>query len=318
MTATAPGAARSSPRVAADWIAVDWGTSRLRAWAMAADGAPLAEARADAGMGGLTPQDYDAALMALVGGWLRPEGATPVVVCGMAGAREGWAPAPYADIATPLARIAGEGVTPQADARLAVRILPGLKQDAPPEVMRGEETQLAGLLALEPGFAGLVALPGTHSKWAQVTDGRVKGFRSVMTGEMFALLATQSVLRHAMPGALSALDDAAFDAAVTEAASRPAEAVAALFSVRAGLLLGQTTPAQAGGRLSGLLIGMELAAAAALFPGGAVALIGDGALCARYARALGLVGRPARTVDPAAATLAGLTAAYAHLFGDAR
>ncbi len=106
-------------RVAADWIAVDWGTSRLRAWAMAADGAPLAEARADAGMGGLTPQDYDAALMALVGGWLRPEGATPVVVCGMAGAREGWAPAPYADIATPLARIAGEGGRGDAARRAA-------------------------------------------------------------------------------------------------------------------------------------------------------------------------------------------------------
>ncbi len=121
-----------------------------------------------------------------------------------------------------------------------------------------------------------------------------------MTGEMFALLATQSVLR------------------VTEAVARPAEAVAALFSVRAGLLLGQTTPAQAGGRLSGLLIGMELAAAVALFPGGGVALIGDGALSARYARALGVVGRPARIVDPAAATLAGLTAAHAHLFGDAR
>ena len=303
--------------IAADWIAVDWGASRLRAWAMAAGAGPLAHAQAATGMGALAPQDYDAALIALAGGWLRGEGATPVVVCGMAGAREGWAAAPYADIATPLKQIAQGAVAPQSDPRLDVRILPGLKQDTPPEVMRGEETQLAGLLRLRPGFAGLVALPGTHSKWARVAEGRVTAFRSVMTGEMFALLAGQSVLRHAMPPDLSSLDDAAFTAAAQAAFARPAEAVAALFSTRAAHLLGQATAAQAGGRLSGLLIGMELAAAAALFPGdGPVTLIGEAALCARYAGALAAVGRAGEMIDGAKATLAGLTAAHAHLFGD--
>lgn len=306
-----------SDAVRPDWIAVDWGTSRLRVWAMNAAGAPLAQAQAATGMGSLAPQDYDAALIALAGGWLREDAPTPALVCGMAGAREGWLAAPYADVATLLAQVSAGAAAPQADPRLAVRILPGLKQVAPPEVMRGEETQLAGLLTLRPGFEGLVALPGTHCKWAQVADGRVRVFRTVMTGEMFALLAGHSVLRHAMPPDLALIDDEAFSDAVREAFARPAEAVAALFSVRAGLLLDQATAAQAGGRLSGLLIGMELAAASALFPGdGPVTLIGETALCARYAGALAAVGRAGEVIDASKATLAGLTAAHATLFGD--
>lgn len=306
-----------SDAVRAGWIAVDWGTSRLRAWAMGAGDAPLAQAQAATGMGSLAPQDYEAALIALVGGWLGEDAPTPALVCGMAGAREGWLAAPYADVATPLAQVAADAAAPQADARLTVRILPGLKQDAPPEVMRGEETQLAGLLSLRPGFEGLVALPGTHCKWAQVGDGRVRAFRTVMTGEVFALLAQRSVLRHAMPSDLALIDDAAFTDAAQEAFARPAEAVAALFSVRAARLLDQATAAEAGGRLSGLLIGMELAAAAALFPGdGPVTLIGETALCARYAGALAAVGRAGEVIDAARATLAGLGAAHGHLFGD--
>jgi len=307
----------SEAAVKADWIAVDWGTTRLRVWAMGRAGAPLAQAQAATGMGTLAPQGYDAALLALAGGWIGAGAPTPALVCGMAGAREGWAAAPYADIATPLAQVAAGAAAPQADPRLAVRILPGLKQDDPPEVMRGEETQLAGLLALRPGFEGLVALPGTHCKWAQVAEGRVRAFRTVMTGEMFALLASQSVLRHAMPADLALIDDAAFTLAAQEAFARPAEAIAALFSARAARLLNRATAAESGGRLSGLLIGMELAAASALFPGdGPVTLIGETALCARYAGALAAVGRAGEVIEASRATLAGLAGAHAQLFGD--
>jgi 2-dehydro-3-deoxygalactonokinase len=302
--------------IVADWIAADWGTSRLRVWAMGADGAPLAAAAADTGMGGLAPGEYDAALLALVGGWLRADRVTPVVVCGMAGAREGWAPAPYADIATPLARIAADPAIPVADPRLSVRILPGLRQMTPPDVMRGEETQLAGLLAMEPDFDGVAVLPGTHSKWARVVAGRVGAFRSFMTGEIFALLASRSVLRHSMPADMGGLDEAAFRAAVLETSRRPEQAAADVFGVRAASLLGQATANEAAGRLSGLLIGAELAAAAALFGDAPATLIGEPALCDWYGKALALTGRAARTVDPASAVLAGLTAAHAHLFGD--
>jgi 2-dehydro-3-deoxygalactonokinase len=305
-------AAPRPDRIAADWIAADWGGSRLRVWAMGADGAPLAEAASDAGMTTLSHDGYAPALLALVDGWLRAEAPTPVVVCGMAGAREGWAPAGYAAPDTPIAAFADDPATPEAGPRLSVRILRGLRQDAPPDVMRGEETQIAGLCALRPGFEGLVSLPGTHGKWAVVRDGRVTRFRTFLTGELFDLLSRLSVLRHGM-GATE--DDGAFDAAVAEALDRPAALTAALFSVRArGLMAGQS-PEAARGRLSGLLIGAEIAAAADM-GAGSVTVVAAPALAARHARALAVAGRPADVIDGAAAARAGLALAHARLFGD--
>jgi 2-dehydro-3-deoxygalactonokinase len=296
--------------VAADWIAADWGTSRLRVWAMTADGRTLAEAGSDAGMGRLGREDYAPALTTLVAGWLRPEGATPVVVCGMAGAREGWAPAGYADVGGPLDALAEDPATPEAGPRLDVRILRGLKQDAPADVMRGEETQIAGACALRPGLEGLIALPGTHGKWAAVEGGRVRAFRTFLTGELFELLATRSVLRHGMG---DAIDEAAFDAAAGEALAAPDQLPALLFGVRArGLLAGQTPP-EARGRLSGLLIGAEVAAARALGAGD-VTIVAAPGLAERYARALALDGRGADVIDGAEAARAGLWRAYRRLF----
>ena len=112
----------------------------------------------------------------------------------MAGARGAWIEAPYATVPCP-PRPAAFTPPPTRDPRLAVRILPGLRQDEPPDVMRGEETQIAGLLAAEPGFDGVACLPGTHTKWCHVSAGEVVSFASYMTGEIFALLASQSVLR---------------------------------------------------------------------------------------------------------------------------
>jgi 2-dehydro-3-deoxygalactonokinase len=140
--------------VAVAWIAVDWGSSNLRAWAMDARGQVLAEAGSADGAAGLTPDGFEPALLALAAPWLAPDRPTDVIVCGMAGARGAWAEAAYARVPcppTPAATVAA----PTADPRLAVRILPGLAQDDPPDVMRGEETQIAGLVATEPGFDGV-------------------------------------------------------------------------------------------------------------------------------------------------------------------
>ena len=178
-----------------DWIAADWGTTRLRVWAMGADGRVLARAGPDRGMGQLDRTGYGPALLDLVGPWLgdSPD-PVPVLVCGMAGARSGWAEAAYR--AVPCAPLDPASATRPdgADPRLSVLILPGLSQSAPPDVMRGEETQLAGLIAARPGWNGVACLPGTHSKWTLVEDGRVIRFRTVPTGELFALLRDRSTL----------------------------------------------------------------------------------------------------------------------------
>ncbi len=285
-----------------DWIALDWGTSNLRGWAMQGD-AVLAEAWSDAGMGRLDRDGFAPALEALLTGWdVLPE--TPVIACGMVGSRQGWAEAPYRAVPCPPL---GDGQFASAPGPRPVHIIAGLKQDRPPDVMRGEETQIAGFLALNPGWDGVVCLPGTHTKWAEVSAGEVVSFQTFMTGEMFSLLSTQSVLRHSVSADGS--DAGAFDQAVTDAMSKPERMAARLFSLRAADLLQGAEPDVAVSQLSGTLIGAELAAARPYWLGRQIALIGGAQQSALYAQALKAQGVPATLTDASAMTRAGLCAA---------
>jgi 2-dehydro-3-deoxygalactonokinase len=223
----------------------------------------------------------------------------------MVGSRQGWCEAPYRAVpCTPL-DAAAQATAPTTDARITVRIAPGLKQTTPADVMRGEETQIAGALRLMPGYDGILCLPGTHSKWAHISAGEVVSFQTFMTGEMFALLSEASVLRHGMQGA-TGWDEAAFDAAVSDAISRPERLGARLFSLRAEGLIAGLSPQAARARLSGLLIGTELAAARPYWLGQRVTLIGADKLSAAYARALHLQGVEAERLSANDCTLAGL------------
>jgi 2-dehydro-3-deoxygalactonokinase len=280
-------------RITPDWIAVDWGTSNLRAWAMRGE-TVLGAVSSDRGMGKLSREEFEPALLALISDWL----PAPVIACGMVGSRQGWVEARYRAVpCTPVD--AGALVrVPVGDARLDVRIAPGLSQDRPADVMRGEETQIAGA-----GVEGVICLPGTHSKWVEVSAGEVVSFQTFMTGEMFALLSTQSVLRH---GVGDGWDDVAFDQAISEALSRPEKIYARLFGLRADGLLHSLDPATARARLSGLLIGAELAGSKAYWLGQPVAIIGASTLARAYQRALAAQGVTARMLDATECTLRGL------------
>lgn len=290
------------------WIAVDWGTSHLRVWLMSSDGTVLKRLSSKDGMGGLAPDQFEPALLALVADDLS-DGPVPVLICGMAGSRQGWIEAPYARVPChpPVAGVAA----PTRDSRLKVRILPGLRQDSPADVMRGEETQIAGFQALNPGWDGVVCLPGTHCKWAHLSAGEVVSFRTALTGELFALLAGQSVLRHSVGEA--GWDEAAFQEAVSDAMSRPEALGTRLFSLRANHLLHGLSPEMARARLSGWLIGGELAATRAYWLGQQVALIGSDAVAGPYASALQAQGVATIRTDADRMTLEGLKAAYAAL-----
>ena len=284
---------------APDWIAADWGTTHLRVWAMR--GREVLDRRSsEQGMGKLTPPEFGPVLEDAVAGW----GAAPVVTCGMVGSRQGWAEAPYAPVpcaAQPrLVRVLDHAARP-------VFIACGLRQDSPPDVMRGEETQIAGFLLRNPDFEGTICLPGTHTKWVALRAGRIERFRSCMTGEIYDLLAHRSVLRHTIGEGCQ--DMAAFDAAVAEALADPAAAYGALFALRAGALLGAQSPETAACRLSGLLIGWELSATRDLWQGQPVALIGSPVLSPLYTRALAGCGIQAASHDAEDVTLAGLYAA---------
>ncbi|MDT1062828.1 2-dehydro-3-deoxygalactonokinase [Paracoccus sp. CPCC 101403] len=292
-----------------DWIAVDWGTTRLRVWAM--QGSEVLDNRSsDKGMGSLTPEGFEPALLELVADWLgdRP---VPVIACGMVGARTGWVEAEYRPTpCTPLDPL--RATRPLvADPRLQVHILPGLSQIDPPDVLRGEETQIAGFLARNPDFEGTLCLPGTHCKWVRIASGMVEGFHTFMTGEVYALLSRQSVLRLTIGDARPDMDS--FLEASAQAATNADMAPAGLFPLRAAALLNGLTAEQGAGRLSGLLIGSELAAARPLWSDRRVVIIGAPELSALYAGALTQAGADAHQMDGGELVLAGLTAAASAL-----
>ncbi|WP_300271245.1 2-dehydro-3-deoxygalactonokinase [Halomonas sp.] len=306
------------------WVAVDWGSSNLRAWALDADGKVLARASRDKGMLSLTPTDYEPTLLEVIGDWLPDSGRVPVRVCGMAGARQGWREAAYLPVPTRLDGLGAGAVAPAVrDARLRVALLPGLCQsdDGAFDVMRGEETQLAGLVAEQPGFSGLACLPGTHAKWARLDDGTLTRFTTFLSGELFRLLASQSVLRHSIgDDDLAARGDRdAFLTAVREVNDAPQTFSTRLFGLRAADLLdaglpdGEARGARLAARLSGLVIGLELAGMGDTLASTPVTLIGNQTLCTRYALALEALGHEAHRLDGEAAVLAGLGLANAHL-----
>ncbi|MBT8455364.1 MAG: 2-dehydro-3-deoxygalactonokinase [Alphaproteobacteria bacterium] len=289
---------------ALDWIALDWGTSNCRAWAMARNGSVLTEARSDKGMGQLTRDEFEPALLEMIGPWL-DTAPVDVLACGMLGARQGWVEAPYRTV--PCSPVGGDAALAKTiDPRLRVRVISGLKQVNPADVMRGEETQIAGWLAQNPSFDGVLCLPGTHAKWVQISASEVVSFRTFLTGELFAAIKNHTVLRHSMG---SGWDEAAFEDALTDAMSRPEAIAQRLFSIRAEGLIAGLSPDAATARLSGLLIGAELAAARPYWLGQNVAMIGTGGLGAHYARALSLQGVTATSADAEAMTRAGLIAA---------
>ena len=290
-----------------DWIGVDWGTSNMRAWAMQADGSILADVRSDKGMGDLTPDGFEPTLRAAISGWDFAD--VPIIACGMVGARQGWVEAAYAAVPCP--------PTPTGFAKpatdLNVHIIPGLMQTDPADVMRGEETQIAGFLANNPNWGGVICLPGTHTKWVQISANEVVSFQTFMTGDLFAAISGHTVLRHSVQS--DGWDNAAFDNGVVTAMARPERLAARLFSLRAEGLLNALPNETARARLSGLLIGAELAGAKPYWLGQQIAVIGAGPLAALYVRALDLQSAPATQVKADAITLAGLAAAYRRFKG---
>jgi 2-dehydro-3-deoxygalactonokinase len=300
--------------IPAAFVVVDWGTSSFRGWLTSANGEALAESRGGEGMlhcaggTGFAPvlRDHLARLGA-------PEGA-PVLICGMAGARQGWVEAPYLKVPTRLDAL-HEGAI-RVDAPGDIRILPGIAQARAgrPDVMRGEETQLLGVT--EPDFTGLVCIPGTHSKWIRIEDGHIVEFSTYMTGELFSVIAQHSILAHAVEAAASPADSQPFRDGLSTALAAPTALTASLFRLRAAQLLGFEQRADGAARLSGLLIGTELADAMGRHGAPqSVRLIAAGALGQLYAAALGAQDIDVTVVDAEQASRRGLAKAALKIWG---
>ncbi|MBD9371225.1 2-dehydro-3-deoxygalactonokinase [Rhizobium sp. ARZ01] len=293
------------------YVAVDWGTSSFRLWLIGDDGAVLAERRSGEGMTTAASIGFGSVLASHIEALSAPAGL-PVIVCGMAGARQGWVEAGYIDVPAALSSIPFAAVRVPGTAA-DIRILPGLAQRdrAHPDVMRGEETQLLGALAELSDGHSLVCMPGTHSKWVHVSDGFVTRFSTFMTGELFDAIAKHTILSHSI-GDAGAIDgnDGAFRQAVTEVVRNPSAATNLLFGARSGALLHGLSPADAKALISGTLIGLEIAGALdAAEPDAPVTLVSSGPLGALYESALDSAGVEPTIVDADAAVRAGLAVA---------
>ncbi|THD78263.1 MAG: 2-dehydro-3-deoxygalactonokinase [Phenylobacterium sp.] len=298
--------------MAAALLACDWGTTNLRAWTLDAEGAVVAHREFELGVSKLAPGEAARRFQAEVRPALDAQ-HLPAILCGMVGSTLGWTVAPYADCPAGLAELAAGLIAVEAGAA-SVRIVPGLRCQGlagSPDVMRGEETQLLGWAAQRADLSRgrqVVCHPGTHAKWVLIEDGRIVRFVTAMTGELFAVLSRHSVLKGEGPSD----DPAAFDEGL--AAAGEGDALAArLFTARARVVGGGRPAESTPSYLSGLLIGAEVAAVPRLLGldrDQSVALLGDAALCAHYARAFEQRGIRSETFDGEAAALAGLFALY--------
>ena len=285
-------------------LAVDWGTSRFRAHLVGKDGSLLAGVASDDGMGHVQKTGFEAVLTRLCAPWFRDHPGLPVLMAGMVGSRNGWREVPYVACPADLSALSAGMTTFEIAGGTSVSIVPGLVIDAAvSDVMRGEETQILGIGIDD----AVVVLPGTHSKWATLRNGRIETFRTFMTGEVFGLLARQSVLRLLRePPNDEAAERAAFHDGLA-AATAGGGILARSFHARAGVLTGRLSPRDVEPYLSGLLIGSEIAeAVAAAPPDLPIVLVAEGIVAANYREAITAAGRPVSVVDPERSFVDGL------------
>jgi 2-dehydro-3-deoxygalactonokinase len=272
-------------------IALDWGSSRLRAWLLDADGSIRARRDSDDGAIGLARDRFDPVLSRTVGDWAAARPDAPLFACGMVGARGAWTEAPYVDVPAGVDRIRARLARVPTSLGRPLAIVGGLRSGEP-DVLRGEETQALGTGLTD----GLLCMPGTHAKWLRLRAGVVDGFATWFTGELFELLGSHGSLAKAF-GDPAPIDGDAFDAGVAASLGPRADAtwLHALFGFRARVV-GQGSPgAVERSRLSGWLLGTELRQAllgplgAGLEPGCALVLVADPRLAGLYERALAAV-----------------------------
>lgn len=277
----------------------DWGNSRLRLWRL--DRGKVAERREGPGMA--QTDDPSAALVALLDGW----GEERVILCGMAGARDGLHEAPYQPCPADCEAWSARAAQIELNGR-KIAIAPGMagpNDNGRPDVMRGEETQVFGAMALDPVLATgqhLMVLPGTHSKWVRVEDGRIAGFTTHMTGELFELLGTSALC---VADSAAVNDDKAGYTAGLARSVEDAALTASLFEARAAQLRAGKSSGWARGFVSGLLIGTETRSQTRSGPQ-AVVMIGEPGLTARYKQALEHRGVNGTLLDGEECAIAGL------------
>lgn len=277
-----------------DFLAVDWGTTNRRVFVI--EQGRVTRTERD-GKGVTSVEDFPGEAARLRATF----GDLPLLMAGMVGSNIGWEAAPYVAAPAGMAELAA--ALHWIDERTA--IVPGVSVSGPADVMRGEEVQFLG--AAEAGLTpcdGLLVQPGTHCKWAELEDGRIAGFTTAMTGELFALLRSHGLLASQLGGEATPSD--AFRAGVEEARKR--DLAASLFGIRAAKLLGERDDEDAASYASGLLIGSDVAARLAGSRHDIAYILAGPELGSLYAAAIEAHGMATGIVDSHRAFAAGIIA----------
>jgi 2-dehydro-3-deoxygalactonokinase len=260
------------------WIAVDWGTSSFRAYLIEND---IVSARIETkdGMKFIDNNSFEKTFINLIENWLVDDQTIDVLASGMVGARQGWVEAPYQETPCDLNNI--NFISPDLnDSRITFKIFSGISQIDQPDVMRGEETQVAGFFHENPGFDGSICLPGTHSKWIKVKDGSIEKFQTFMTGELFEVISQNTVLMHSVKS--NKTDQEEILKSVEMILKDPSLFGNALFQLRADDLINSKDSVIYKSRLSGYLLGLELLGSMDYWKKSKIALIGNRDLVKLY------------------------------------
>jgi 2-dehydro-3-deoxygalactonokinase len=270
-------------------VGIDWGTSSLRAFLIGVGGEVLDSVSTCQGIMHVPGQDFDTVLKRLVGS-LTSVSDLPILISGMITSRNGWVETPYATLPTGPQTLARSLVPYHTQSGSLIHFVTGAATEhaSGPDVMRGEETQIVGLIT-DGTSDGLFVMPGTHSKWVRVAGGQIQDFTTYMTGEVFAALKDHTILGKLMePGKF---DVEAFEKGMTVALGPGANLLQDLFHVRTLPLMGKIKGVEASDYLSGLLIGTEIAAAIGdVGTANEVTIVGRSDLVDRYEVALGIAG----------------------------
>ena len=253
------------------WIAVDWGTSSFRAY-LVEDKVVKDTIETKDGMKFIKDNNFENTFINLIGKWLIKDKKTDVLASGMLGARQGWIEAPYEKAPCNLNNL--NFISPTLiDSRVSLKIFSGISQNDPSDVMRGEETQIAGFLSDNFQFKGSICLPGTHSKWVQVNQNNLEKFKTFMTGELFEIISKNSVLVHSVVS--DEFDKAEFLKSADKILKCPKLFGNSLFQLRADDLINSGSGVIYKSRLSGYLLGLELLGSLEFWENNDIVLIGN-------------------------------------------
>ncbi|WP_425403646.1 2-dehydro-3-deoxygalactonokinase [Hwanghaeella sp.] len=298
-------------------IGLDWGTTSLRAHLLDASGAVIERRSSAEGILADHKGGFEGTFGRVAGDWVARAPGLPVIASGMITSRNGWVETPYVRVPAGVDELASSLVPHDLSPASRIHFVCGMDYDpvdGTPDIMRGEETQIAGCLERGSGGEGeegLFVMPGTHSKWVSVRGRRLDKFDTYMTGEVYAVLKGHSILGRLMEKSAGPLGTG-FDQGVSARLESDGSLLRHVFSARTMALFDRVAPDQVADYLSGLLIGEEVRSAlkdcgsgsgSGSGAGATVTIVGDGALTERYRRALELAGVAAVPAPEDAAAL---------------